>query len=1720
MDIFDLVESLASKNRHGGLPPNHPNHPSQRQSPQVLNPDYDDTGPYIPLPPAGRRGVHFSGSAANGASTAGANNHANIPSVNVNLYNENGNNMHNGGGPPNSRRNHREGDSSFFQRFRGSPNGSRNPSPERSIGENGEHGMRYLTSTATRPRKRSEPNLLHPSGRARSGSQWSEMIRLPLEGGITRDINDNHQSIPLSGFDNSGFGGGGNSVYQHGNSHRRTSSQSNVADLNVPPPVMPVPTGPKPQEKDRKVSKTQNIFKLRRRPKDVEVPPTDSNIANSNGNRRWGNELGLDTEAIYNTYEDSSSTSSRHSRLGVHEMHPTMTMLRKRQSMIRVDPMGIAINAGNMPAMGLDTFQDMPPLRKASVAHTEAMIRAPSAYHHEPTDPNTSYSGKSQEKQYCIRVFRLDGTFATVTCGLGTTTAELCQIVARKFFLTDTSRYVMVLRRHNLERVLGAHEHPAFLQKRWLEQAGYTEADNLSDHGREDNSYLFQYMFAEPPSHIGLPVPKDADIDPTAARHFDFQARNLPTIPKSFFRYAAGIITLNLSQNHSLSLPIEFAQQCDQLRELRLANNDYKSVPEAVRHLATLSHLDLSCNRLAELDHAQLDQVQPLTSLMLQNNRLTELPPSFGRFVSLTSLYLSNNRFNHVPRVICEIRSLTDLDLSFNKISTIPNEIGQLTKLQRLLLVSNRITGTLPRTFDQLIELRELDLRQNGIQDLGVLASMCNLNLLFLDYNTVSTLTCEFRSLQRLTLHKNHLTSFKPSAMPTTSLTSLDLSKSKLPQLPDAMFEQLPMLERLVLDDNNCTNNLLASLPTEIYHLEYLSTLTFTAITWNVSPRDLTFPDPPAPGQKPPPPLSHTMNPALLSAGGGPGGMATAQTLVAGNSSTTSVSSSLSNSSVPVSMRQSSSSGSSLASSLRHLLLGDNGLTDDVFSPLAHFTELRTLNLSFNDIYDIPSGGLYHHPSLVHLHLSGNQITSLPAEEVGRLRSLRELFVNGNKLHALPAELGKIVRLQVLDVGSNEWNLELKYLNLSNNKRLEIKVNRHDIAIRNRNLTDFSTLHNLRVLGLMDITLMVTPPDQMHDRRIRTSASEVNYMSYGMADTLGRSDMLCAWDLVVPKFRGNEDECLFALFDGLEDAMKRAFLNVNKDLGAVDVAEPRTGAAALVIYIVGTRLYSANVGDTLAVLARQRCDAIPLSMKHTPWLPDEVARIQAAGGYVSHQVDLSDDDEFVILASKSLWNRMSYQTAVDVARTESDDLMLAAQKLRDFAISYGADESIMVMVIGVGDLFDSRLQNRRMVNSRQQQYKPGAMHFGLVDTTSTEEIRTGVKKNRRKENLPGDSTLRRLQQEVEAPKGQVALSAIKTHNEIMRRYLRNIGGYEVKTEGDAFMLQLLQADWPQEILDADDGKEVYWETEDGERELIYRGLSVRMGVHWGSPVCEEDPITRRMDYFGPMVNRSARISGVADGGQICISQDVISQIMMVNELIDSEELLDSVQKDLRRQALALRKLGFVFIGIGERKLKGLEGAEVLSLIYPQALRRRWDFTDISNNGTKGSSSNEPTAVQILDPDTVRQLGFFCLRLERITSGTVISLKRKSRIDYLNGLLTFHVKDNAEDEELLRITENLITRIENATSTLYLNRIEGYADVLDDISQRVDKETSNVLQSIMALLGRGTLPFNPSNTSSTSWISNEENEEDEPSAIMDSYADINDEEEEEEEEEYN
>ena len=342
----------------------------------------------------------------------------------------------------------------------------------------------------------------------------------------------------------------------------------------------------------------------------------------------------------------------------------------------------------------------------------------------------------------------------------------------------------------------------------------------------------------------------------------------------------------------------------------------------------------------------------------------------------------------------------------------------------------------------------------------------------------------------------------------------------------------------------------------------------------------------------------------------------------------------------------------------------------------------------------------------------------------------------------------------------------------------------------------------------------------------------------------------------------------------IPDALRRTFLKLNQDLHDtlfssnrkmsqssgttgtstfVDSATLRSGASGIALYFVKKTMYVANVGNALAVVSRQGV-AQGVSKKHDPFDRNETNHIHAAEGWVSppglvnDEVDVSrsfgyysllpvvnarpdiciwdltDLDEFIIVANCGLWDHILHQTAMDIARTvaktERPDPMIAAQKLRDFAISYGTDGSTMIMVIWVADLFKS---------SRSQQPT-------LDNIVDHQMYRT------RKKDEILDRSIARLDIEIPAPVGHLALvftdirnsthlweanlgmpSAMRLHNNLLRRQLRFCGGYEVKTEGDAFMcsfstalaavwwaltvqVQLLHEAWPLELLECEDGK--------------------------------------------------------------------------------------------------------------------------------------------------------------------------------------------------------------------------------------------------------------------------------------------------------------------------
>lgn len=141
------------------------------------------------------------------------------------------------------------------------------------------------------------------------------------------------------------------------------------------------------------------------------------------------------------------------------------------------------------------------------------------------------------------------------------------------------------------------------------------------------------------------------------------------------------------------------------------------------------------------------------------------------------------------------------------------------------------------------------------------------------------------------------------------------------------------------------------------------------------------------------------------------------------------------------------------------------------------------------------------------------------------------------------------------------------------------------------------------------------------------------------------------------------------------------------------------GSTAVVAVVTPDKIVVSNCGDSRAVLCRNGV-AIPLSSDHKPDRPDELLRVQAAGGrviywdgarvlgvlamsraigdnylkpYVISEPEVTitarqDEDECLILASDGLWDVVSNETACGVVR-----MCLKAQKPPSPPGSPGAD---------------------------------------------------------------------------------------------------------------------------------------------------------------------------------------------------------------------------------------------------------------------------------------------------------------------------------------------------------------------------------------------------------------------------------------------------------------
>ncbi|KAL5221563.1 hypothetical protein ABZP36_026276 [Zizania latifolia] len=196
-----------------------------------------------------------------------------------------------------------------------------------------------------------------------------------------------------------------------------------------------------------------------------------------------------------------------------------------------------------------------------------------------------------------------------------------------------------------------------------------------------------------------------------------------------------------------------------------------------------------------------------------------------------------------------------------------------------------------------------------------------------------------------------------------------------------------------------------------------------------------------------------------------------------------------------------------------------------------------------------------------------------------------------------------------------------------------------------------------------------------------------------------------------------------------KEAMAACFARVDGEVGGADetdTAEQTVGSTAVVAVVGPRRIVVANCGDSRAVLSRGGV-VVPLSSDHKPDRPDEMERVEAAGGRVINWngyrilgvlatsrsigdyylkpyviaepevtvMDRTNKDEFLILASDGLWDVVSNEVACKIARNclsgraaskfpesvSGSTAADAAALLVELAISRGSKDNISVVVV-------------------------------------------------------------------------------------------------------------------------------------------------------------------------------------------------------------------------------------------------------------------------------------------------------------------------------------------------------------------------------------------------------------------------------------------------------
>ncbi|XP_063796995.1 leucine-rich repeats and immunoglobulin-like domains protein 1 [Pseudophryne corroboree] len=289
----------------------------------------------------------------------------------------------------------------------------------------------------------------------------------------------------------------------------------------------------------------------------------------------------------------------------------------------------------------------------------------------------------------------------------------------------------------------------------------------------------------------------------------DCRNQGLTQVPSDLPAWATH---LNLSHNKLKEIDPAALVGLLGLREVQLGYNELTAIPSLGPASSQVIILSLHHNKIRSIEQHELTEYTALETLDLSSNEITKIHSgSFPLRLRIKELNLGSNKLNSLePGSFDNLsRSLLTLRLSKNRITQLPAKAFRLPLLTQLELNRNRIRLIEGLTFQGLDHLEVLKLQRNNISKLtdGAFWGLARMQVLHLEYNSLTEVNSGslygLKSLQQLYLSNNSIYNISSGGWSfCQKLQELVLSHNNLSRLDEKSLAYLGSLTVLRLSHN------------------------------------------------------------------------------------------------------------------------------------------------------------------------------------------------------------------------------------------------------------------------------------------------------------------------------------------------------------------------------------------------------------------------------------------------------------------------------------------------------------------------------------------------------------------------------------------------------------------------------------------------------------------------------------------------------------------------------------------------------------------------------------------------------------------------------------------------------------------------------------------------------------------------------------------------------